>query len=222
MDVLQTLGLTGILVAALAYLSKALLQLWLSKDLDAHRAHLESRAEVQLEQFKAQFQRESTEHAVRFSALHRKQADVLIQLYGQLRDAEQHVKYLSLAATHWSVDAVPDLLTDAGERLSRCVESLLDTFDRNRLYLDGALAGQLDTLISTLREGAWACPSPVVRVLLEKYGGSVDTTAEAKKVKDWWDHNRGGIDLTFRAIETSFRRLLGSEKSGEPPHAAGR
>jgi hypothetical protein len=67
-DLLRTLGGMAILVSAIAWLSRSLLTNLLSKD---------------LEKFKSDLQIESQRHAVEYSALHAKRAELISDLYVQ-------------------------------------------------------------------------------------------------------------------------------------------
>lgn len=83
-DILRTLGGMAILVAAMAWLSKALLLALLSKDLERFKSDLQVSAQKSVESFKASLRREAQRIAVGFTALHSKRAELIADLYARI------------------------------------------------------------------------------------------------------------------------------------------
>ena len=81
---LQVIVGSTISAGIVAYLSKSLLSLWLSKDLEAHKARLQSESAREIERLKADLARTNAEHQVRFSRLHEKQACIIAGVFGRL------------------------------------------------------------------------------------------------------------------------------------------
>jgi hypothetical protein len=67
---LTTIFTNGIAIAALAWLAKKIISVWLSKDIEAHKARLQADSAVEIEKLRNSLHQMAYEHDVVFSRLH--------------------------------------------------------------------------------------------------------------------------------------------------------
>jgi hypothetical protein len=131
-EILLALGGNATLLLVLAFLSRSLLQTWLTKDikkfetdlkgkadseLERLKAELKAEGDVSIEQLKGRLQLAATEHEVRFSNLHQKRAEVIADLYQRLVKVslagERFVYQLSLSNEEYleTLDRIQEFAT---------------------------------------------------------------------------------------------------------------
>ena len=98
-EILKTLGGMGILVAALT-LSKSLLTLLFSKDLEKFKSDLQVSSQQSIEAFKSSLQIEAHRRHTEFSELHAKRAEFIAELYTKLLSLYRGILDLSRLMGH--------------------------------------------------------------------------------------------------------------------------
>ncbi len=139
--IVTTLGLSALLVSAVAWLARSIITHVLSKD---------------IERFKLQIQKEALEHQIRFRRVDEKVAEALSQVYGRLypfvRAAKSYVLELE-SSNEPSKEEKLEITAKAQREFKQC---LLD----NRLYMPNSLyeraadlARKLAQITSDFRRG---------------------------------------------------------------------
>lgn len=96
MELLRTLGEFAIAAGALAWLFKALVGAFLSKDLEAHKARLQVQSQAEIEKLKSELAMVAQRQATEFATLHAKRAELIAELYGLLLSLERAVGILAI------------------------------------------------------------------------------------------------------------------------------
>jgi len=94
--ILQALGGVTILVAALMWISKSLLTNLLSKDVEKFKSELQASSQKNIESLKTNLQIEAQRHAVEYSSLHLRRAELISELYSCAVELYQGVMSLSM------------------------------------------------------------------------------------------------------------------------------
>ncbi len=151
MAVWQTilLAITGnaLALTVLGWLAKSVVAGWLSKDLETHKAKLQSEGSVALERLKHNLELVGVEHQVRFSKLHDKQAEVIGQLYALLVDG------------FWAASSFASMIEWNGEPAKsekyvtamNALAEFFRYFDKNRIYIPPDICEQLDAFLQEMR-----------------------------------------------------------------------
>ena len=134
-ELVEVLGVAGILVAALAWLTRKLLTHWMDKDVEKHRAALQSQNAAAIEQLRSELRRQTLEHEVKYRRNDDRIADRLEQVYGRLLHFyEGIVSYVKVLE---SSDEPPKKAKL--EETQKASKQFWDYFTSRRLYIPPAL-----------------------------------------------------------------------------------
>ncbi len=101
-DIIETIGLSGIGIAAIAWLIQKIVIHWLDKDVEKFRNKLQCSHDVEIEKFRNDLNIRSIEHEIRFRSIHEKQAEILAETYSHLHEVHSavtsYVKELELGS----------------------------------------------------------------------------------------------------------------------------
>lgn len=187
-EVLGTGAVAAALLSMAAWLSKEQISAWLNKD---------------LEHVKADLQRLSTEHSVRFTKLHEKRAEVIAEHYSLL------------AQTMWAAEDFLAMFESTGEpskreksvTAHRQISETYRYFDRHRIYLPTRVCTALDQLLTQIRQ-------PVIHfsVFLHWDDSELQDHTARQKIEAWtkgYATLKETIPAARAVLEVEFRVLLG-------------
>ncbi len=219
--VLATSGTTAILLTVAGYLGRSQLKHWFSKDLERERNELATRLErtrtelagelegakaklaAQLEGVKADLQKVNSEHAVRFTSLHAKRAEVVAELYALLVEGL------------WAAEDFLAVLEYAGEppkseKMKTALDALVRAyryFDKHRVFLPENVCDSIEKLSKDTRQ------------LMIKFGvhlrsdeSTMPDHAIRNKLEAWtkgYESITTEIPKARRLLERELRILLG-------------
>jgi len=201
---------TAGVVAALGFIARSIIERWINKDLENHKARLEAARVIDLERLRADLTIAGHERETAFAWLHQERAKVIAELYRRLVQAE--------TAYRRAFESTDSLLTfRSNAALLAALESSVSTFDyysENRLYfsdkvIDGmkaldaeytGLANQLILHGHVLRQNATQQPDAFYT---EHYF-------------DAWNTIYRALPSIRQGLETEFRVLLGDGGSMAP------
>lgn len=84
LEIIQQLGVTGIIVGGAVYGARRLFEHLVSVDLEQHKADLQAENDRAVEQLRSDLSRAALEHQVRFTELHERRADIIAATYGRI------------------------------------------------------------------------------------------------------------------------------------------
>ncbi|CAB3805636.1 hypothetical protein [Pararobbsia alpina] len=223
-DILRTLGGMAILVAAIAWLSKALLTALLSKDLEHFKSELEISSQKSIEAFKASLQLEAQRNAIEFAALHAKRAELVAELYSRIVSlyagilklaqelgarevrSEDYMKYEAVRAQPWEIKPGIHTLSESEEAkataLQEAYKDLCHFYNEKKIYFSIQVCEQIDS---------FAALAGYIAVMYQNVAIRDDDNqpyVNPLVVKVW---NQAGEKATplLSAVESEFRTLLG-------------
>lgn len=149
-EILQAIASFTLSAAIIAYLAKELVKLWISKDLEAHKARLQSESAREAERLRAELTRSNLEHEVRFTRLHEQRARVIAGIFGRLERLHQ-----SFAILNWQLEfAGPEHIHQLGEGAITAFRDFSEYYQPRALWLDTETSNALNSIIRHLQEAA--------------------------------------------------------------------
>ena len=201
-SVLSVFGGSVAFFGALAWLTRSLIQHFLSKDLEKFRLQLMAQHDIALEKTKSELQRLFREHEIRFSHLHEKRAEIIAQLYQMTVETNDAAEACVQAFNEKPENRRFDLAKDAIDRGDELAEFVI----RNKIYFSRHLAAELGELYSCLIDTGIT------------YRMHCEALREGKDCSDFdgliheVEVDTGGA---LKTIEEEFRLMLGVERPDE-------
>lgn len=154
LSALTNVGFTTAILGALAFLGKAIIERWLSNDLEQHKANLQAANAEELERIRANLQLAGFEYETRFAELHKKQAQVIAEFYELLVIVEEKIRWMGSILVG---DDEAGLSSEAiGEKRAedalKVLNNLIDYYTKRRLYFKESTCEKISTLIKNLQE----------------------------------------------------------------------
>ncbi len=221
---LKTLGGTSIVIAAIAWLSRKLIQYYLAKDLENYKSNLKAQNQIAIEQLRAALQVEAQRRSVEFESLHEKRVATIADLYAHLFDMQSLIQRLYFEyqgreikedidrklfrknRKEWELEPGIDTLSESEEetvrRLSEETTKFYEFYKKNRIYFSLNVCGYLDRF-ATL---AAYLSSSYHNVALKDKDGNLMVNP---KVKEVWDKALENIPQLLNILESEFRNILG-------------
>jgi hypothetical protein len=193
---------------AAAWLAKSLVTHLLRKDVESFKAQLQFDKNLMMDKFRADLEKASLEHRVRFSKLHEKRAEVIAELYSLIVVANQEIE--DCIAMFDDERRSSNLAKSATEQVD-----VLDQYVKlHQIYFTKSLATELAELCASLDGAAYSfkayCES-------RAYLGRVTSGEECSPRLDREDTEgllseaKIDADAALRITEAEFRELLGVE-----------
>jgi hypothetical protein len=129
LGLLQSLGVFGIMVSALAYVFKKNFESYLNSKIDQHRIILE---------------KDSREHMIRYERLHAERAEVIKIFYGKLVEFD---KILGSTLNPFQAVGEPELEQKVVQLADKFNE-MLNYYLPNKIFFSKALCSKIDELIN--------------------------------------------------------------------------
>lgn len=221
-DIFRTLGGMAILVSAVAWLAKSLLMALLSKDLEQFKSDLQVSSQKSVEAFRTALQLEAQRHAVEFSSLHTKRAELISELYSRIVSlnygivgltrelgareyrAEEYAK--SATPEPWAIQPGIHTLSDAEESkamaLQQTAREFLLFYSERKIYFSHDVCAILDSLVSL----AGYMGAMYQNVAIKDNDGRLFVNP---KVLELWEMSGKKFPELQALLEKEFRALLG-------------
>lgn len=200
-EIISTIGVSGIIIGAIAWLMKSVITQLLSKDIELFKANLQRDSQQEIMRLQSSLQLVQFEHQVRFSKLHERQAEIIAEIYSKLIDLHKNIS--NFIKSYLSIDD-----NEKNEQINiiwAAVDKFFDYYDRHRIYLKNNTCSEIDELTSTLSK---ACSGLVT---YGKYARFIK--AEADKIYDELNKAKVIMDDDVvkikQSLEDSFRDILG-------------
>jgi hypothetical protein len=218
-DIIRTLGGMAILVAALAWIAKALLTTLLSKD---------------LEQFKSSLKIEAQRRSIEFSNLHAKRAELIADLYSRMMllhkgilsltmemgrrevRVKEHKKKRANANEVWRIQVGIHTLSSREEEIAIALQNasrdFFNFYTEKKIYFSHEICDQIDSFAALA--GYMAMMYQNVAIKDEDGQLLVDPV-----VAEFWEKAWNRFPQLQASLETEFRLLLGVKVTNEkdPP-----
>jgi len=188
-EIIKTVGGMGLAV----WLVRSVIKLYLSKDLEGHKARLRTESEKELEQLRASLHKVAYEHEVRFSRLHDKRALVVAEIYSRM--VEAHLAVARLVALLESTDEPKR--EEKHEIAAKQINQFRLCLEKNRIYLSEGLCGEIEDLSTEL--------AVLATELQLEFGTPRYRQTWAESFKSF----REKLPPIRKLLEQEFRKILG-------------
>src|SRR3712207_6494618 len=136
MDLLQSILVITLtpafIVGALAFVFRVAFQQLLSRDIENYKARLQAESDQAKLRLQYDLQTRLFDYQTRFSLLHTKRAEVIIELYGMLTDSLEWIGHAVSPVQYGSDEDQLSRRSTAGEKYN----ALVQYFQKHRPYLD--------------------------------------------------------------------------------------
>jgi hypothetical protein len=201
-QVLTTIGSTSVIVSVFAFLTKSVINHWLTRDAEKFKARLKADADMEIEKLKNSLQMVAVEHQVRFSKLHEKRAEIIADLYGRLVDAERIGDHFVKVAA-WDDEKG----RESYEETNRNLLDLYYFVEKNGIYLPESVCELLTNFVLAIRSSA---------IGMHFYARVESTTPNqafveqrATVLKQAFESFQDKIPAARKALQSEFRTMLG-------------
>jgi hypothetical protein len=145
--IIGSVGGVCALWAALAYLTRVILEHNLKKDLDKFSAELKSSTDLQISRFNSELKINEFEHQLRFSKVYERQMELIAKLYEHISQAEIYLVDSVRGLRYGSEPTQQDQEKKFAEFYNKAVE----LYRISRIYIPSELCVDIDRLFSSMR-----------------------------------------------------------------------
>jgi hypothetical protein len=205
--ILLSFGGSAVLLTALGFLARSVINHYLSKDIEMFKSQLKASADLAQAELKSSLKLIATEHEIRFKSLHEKRALVLGELYAQMAEAVKLTR---------SFVSPLELIGEKSkqEQYRETMQKILDFywyFDKHRIYLAQNQCDLIDAFVEKLRE-----PSIDFSSYLDVPEFDKEIMKEKRKVwREAWKSVEEKVPSARKALEDEFRQILGVKVNGK-------
>ena len=201
MEILKFALGSAALAASFVWLSREIVKLVLSRNIEAYKNSLQAQTSTTLERIRADIREEELLR----NRLHEKRAGILTEIYTLLVDAREAIDPF-VKQMHWPEENIRrEKYKDALQR----VLTLRDYYKRNKLWLPQDVWDRIDHFLDEHTLG-----------LLNRYTNILELQAVGLG-KDWipdellrlWEQNEKEVPAALSLLESEFQKLLGLAKT---------
>jgi hypothetical protein len=208
-EFITAIGGSALLFAVFGFLSRSIINHFLSKDVEKYKIDLRAENERSLEELKTSLKIIAFEHEIRFSRLHDKRAKIIAELYtrlvGLVHAAEQFVSLFQNPQGPNKLDLFKIVMDE--------MEKFMPYFEKNRIFLDDSLCGKVDKFLDVLTKPVYQ----FLGAIAPEEESNVDNTRE--KLGLWfaaWNSVKDDVAMARKELECEFRNILGVSKETLP------
>lgn len=199
--ILTAIGQTAVIVAAGAWVLRALISHLFTRNVESYRSQIALAASKEIEEYKGLLNRLAHEHTTTYAVLQTKRSEAIAELYRLIVEAEIRIEFF-LTPQQPSNAETPE------ERHRSAFSALRELYwfsRRHRIYFSPKLCDALDRLWHAMHgpadEAAFGIVVPTV---------FPDEQAENRKQQiQAWIRFRNEVPIAIQEVEAEFRRLLG-------------
>lgn len=205
---LNTLGGTTVLVLAMAWLARKLIEQMFSKDMERMKVEMGAAAARELATLASKLETAAARERTRFDWFHQKQAEVVSTLYAQLAATHRAAKDY---ANPWEWPGEPSK-DDKFTVLTNTGNLLIAHFDENRIFLPEEVGERVAAILKKIRIATQTMRDDL---RAEQRGRSVarDSWSAAWKVVD------AEVPPLLSDLRCQFREMLGGDGPTRTPDA---
>ncbi len=199
--IMTSVGGSAILFAALAWVTKSIINHFLSKDIEKFKHRLENKSQKEMMHLQSSLQQYVFEHQVLFSKLHERRANIMAEIYGKLY--EFYWAACAFLKHYHSSDNTKKtaLLT----KLEKEGDEFKDFFDKHRIYFNEETCSLIDKLVDSLNEAY----IPLGMYVEENSPTNREKSHEREVWRKGADIMMKRVPMIISSLESSFRQILG-------------
>lgn len=199
---------TGFITGAIVYLGKQVIQAFFNSAQERYKAELAR----DLESHKHELALLSSEHLVRFSALHAQRAEVVRTLYAHLNSLFTGLEMLAHLVGEKDLDTHLD-------GISSSLGSIREFYPPNRIFIPKAIAEKIDAFQSATNYALGFVMGTNSAIAIRNEQGTPFPEAQLRSLKNAALEKRNEIKVLMDAVEDEFRLLLGNVDGPSPTRA---
>jgi len=193
-----TIGSCVVLMPTLAWLTKTIINHFLSKDIEIYKKTIEFESAKEIERLRSSLQITANEHEIKFNKLHEKRAVIIEEAYQLLVALEQSLNQLNWPLGTNRIDAKKQRTELNNEQW----RAFYKFFERNRLYFSVESCNGIDSVLKRADD-------MITDWVLVTNSPSESTP---QTFQEWEKRWRGELDLIRKfkcSIEKDFQKILG-------------
>jgi len=200
-EIITAAGGFAILIGAVAWLIRSIINHLLSKDLDNFKLILQQNYQEEILRLKSTLQLVEFEHQVRYSRLHEKRATIIAELYSKLIEVQK--------ITSNYIQDYPSLTEnkkkDRVYQFREYAKQFRDYFDKNRIYFNQETCIKIDIFNESISNAFSRLPVSIPNDMESKISSSQIMVEWKKSVVNL----EADIPEIKASLEESFREILG-------------
>lgn len=193
-------------VGALAFLSRSIIERWLSRNLEKYKADLQAANARELEKLRTDLRLAAYEYEIRFAELHKQQAKVIAEFYELLVAAEERIRLMGsiLVSEDEASLSLEEIVQKRAETAHKEINVLIKYYNKNRLYFKESTCKKINQLLHALQDTFmdFKVASPEPKAHEERWREA--QFAVAKQIPE-----------IMQSVEKDFRELLGHKLDGQ-------
>lgn len=197
-ELLGFVGLGTVFLGILGYLFRSVFKHILDRDIAGHKANLESTYQIQLERTKAELQKSTIEHEIRYRNIHEKVAETIAETFARLLELQRAVGSYIAILEHGSEPPKDEKL----EMVRKANGRFNDYYFPRQIYLPTELCDKISTLYLTLHR--------VTRQF--GFGYSIQRTGREQLPVDYWQKTLDDFEMQakplFDDLRLTFHNML--------------
>lgn len=91
--IIGVIAANAILLGVLGFLTRSIIQHFLSKDIEQFKNNLESEAKIEIESYRSKLEKEHIRLQISYGGIFEKQANVIIEIYKLILDFEEKIRF---------------------------------------------------------------------------------------------------------------------------------
>ena len=198
--IISTIGGSAILIGAVAWVVKSVINHALSRDIEKFKLILQNESQQELMRLQSSLQLHEFEHQIRFSQLHERLGIATIEVYDRLKRLYAEVKE-ALSILSMDSRSSEQIRTD----LQKASDAFIEYYPRHKILFPKAIANRIDEFHFLLRKA------------VVKYRQS-ERAGQAHPDDSRWEELQAEVDniideklpALFEVLEQYFREILGS------------
>jgi len=207
-EIIYAISASGIAIAALAWLAKAIISHFLSKDVETFKAKIQAESGIEIKKLKSALNQTAYEHEVVFGHLHKQRLEAILEIHAALLDIKSAVE--RVVTLHQGPNFHEDRITN-GRIAEEKARNFYPLFERKKLFLDEKLAAEIDALVVKFFQLALRFNIEMNLATLPIPHERHDTASNVWMAN--WNSFDKELTPIMRSLENQFRTLLGVSKN---------
>ena len=203
-QILEKAVVVAAAVALVKFLGQSLVKNYLDKSINNYKAILEKQNQESIERLRHDLSLVAMQKNITFNKLHEKRGEVIASIYALIADVKRHGIIYSSPVGYEGEDKDKQY-----ENFVEKYNSLVEFFEKNKVYFPKETSKKLDDLIASTRDSF-----NKVSLAYKKIDMQHNVKGEKSPYTEWneaWHYFKDEIEVARELLEGDFRQMLGVE-----------
>ena len=203
-QILEKAVVVAAAVALVKFLGQSLVKNYLDKSINNYKAILEKQNQESIERLRHDLSLVAMQKNITFNKLHEKRGEVIASIYALIADVKRHGIIYSSPVGYEGEDKDKQY-----ENFVEKYNSLVEFFEKNKVYFPKETSKKLDDLIASTRDSF-----NKVSLAYKKIDMQHNSKEEKSPYAQWnetWHYFKDEIEVARELLEGDFRQMLGVE-----------